>query len=87
MYVIGGSICGAFAFFGVLSVICYKPWRRWIERKRIRKSLERRDGDGNEAEDRVIGRNNTAEGDLDIASSNEGFLQGSPNNNVDVMTK
>lgn len=34
--VIGGSICGAFIVFGVASVLMYKPWRRWIERKRGR---------------------------------------------------
>jgi high-affinity nickel-transport protein len=32
--VTGGSICGAFVFFGILSVILYKPWRRWIEKSR-----------------------------------------------------
>lgn len=28
--VIGGAICGCFIIFGVLSVVCYKPWRRWM---------------------------------------------------------
>jgi high-affinity nickel-transport protein len=32
--IIGGAICGAFVFFGTLSVICYKPWRRRIDRRR-----------------------------------------------------
>lgn len=31
---LGGSICGAFVFFGVLSVLLYKPWRRRIDRGR-----------------------------------------------------
>jgi len=31
---IGGSICGAFVVFGGLSVILYKPWRRWVDEKR-----------------------------------------------------
>ena len=32
--ILGGSICGAFIVVGLVSVICYKPWRRRIERKR-----------------------------------------------------
>ncbi|KAL4971752.1 high-affinity nickel-transport protein-domain-containing protein [Aspergillus desertorum] len=32
--VIGGGICGAFLVFGVLSVFAYKPWRRWIGKRR-----------------------------------------------------
>lgn len=31
---LGGSICGAFVFFGVLSVLLYKPWRRQVDRRR-----------------------------------------------------
>ena len=30
--IVGGSICGSFVFFGVLSVILYKPWRRWADK-------------------------------------------------------
>ncbi|KAI4142792.1 MAG: hypothetical protein LQ341_003111 [Variospora aurantia] len=34
--VIGGAICGSFVVFGALSVVLYKPWRRWFdERRRI----------------------------------------------------
>ncbi|TKA29830.1 hypothetical protein B0A50_03194 [Salinomyces thailandicus] len=33
--IIGGSICGAFVVFGVLSVVMYKPWRRRIDRQRL----------------------------------------------------
>lgn len=32
--VIGGSICGSFIVFGVLAVLCYKPWRRRVDAKR-----------------------------------------------------
>ncbi|EMC98849.1 hypothetical protein BAUCODRAFT_41374, partial [Baudoinia panamericana UAMH 10762] len=32
--IIGGSICGSFILFGILAVLLYKPWRRWIDRKR-----------------------------------------------------
>lgn len=31
--VIGGSICGCFIIFGALSVVLYKPWRRWMARR------------------------------------------------------
>lgn len=34
--VIGGAICGAFVVFGLLSVLVYKPWRRWAEQRRGR---------------------------------------------------
>ena len=30
--VIGGAICGSFVVFGGLAVLCYKPWRRRVER-------------------------------------------------------
>lgn len=32
--IIGGAICGAFVVFGVLSVVCFRPWRRWAEKGR-----------------------------------------------------
>jgi hypothetical protein len=31
--VIGGGICGCFLVVGGLSVLCYKPWRRWMDRR------------------------------------------------------
>ncbi|KAJ5988356.1 Nickel/cobalt transporter high-affinity [Penicillium waksmanii] len=31
--VIGGSICGCFLIIGGLSVLLYKPWRRWMGRR------------------------------------------------------
>ena len=39
--VIGGAICGGFVVFGGLSVLCYKPWRRWADRERERLQAER----------------------------------------------
>jgi len=30
--VIGGGICGSFVVVGALSVLCYKPWRRRVDR-------------------------------------------------------
>jgi high-affinity nickel-transport protein len=35
--IIGGAICGAFVVFGAASVVVYKPWRRWVERKRSKR--------------------------------------------------
>lgn len=32
----GGAICGSFIVFGGLSILLYKPWRRWIDEKRER---------------------------------------------------
>lgn len=34
--VIGGVICGSFIIVGVVSVLCYKPWRQWVDRERTR---------------------------------------------------
>ncbi|EXJ69235.1 high-affinity nickel-transporter [Cladophialophora psammophila CBS 110553] len=34
--VIGGAICGSFVVVGGISVLCYKPWRRWVDRERER---------------------------------------------------
>lgn len=39
--VIGGAICGSFVLFGGISVLCYKPWRRWVDRERARLREER----------------------------------------------
>ncbi|KAJ5103113.1 hypothetical protein N7532_003642 [Penicillium argentinense] len=38
--VIGGSICGCFLIIGGLSVLLYKPWRRWMARRHGRPVLE-----------------------------------------------
>ncbi|KAL8902276.1 MAG: hypothetical protein Q9207_004794 [Kuettlingeria erythrocarpa] len=32
--VIGGGICGSFFVFGAMSVVLYKPWRRWFDEQR-----------------------------------------------------
>lgn len=31
--VIGGGICGCFIVFGILSVVFYKRWRRWVAKR------------------------------------------------------
>lgn len=36
--VIGGSICGCFVVIGGLSVLIYKPWRRWVAKKHQHRS-------------------------------------------------
>ena len=46
---IGGGICGCFIIFGLLSVLVYKPWRRWMDQrhgKHVANDVERHtDGD------------------------------------------
>ena len=36
---IGGGICGLFIIFGIISVVVYKPWRRWIMKRYGRESV------------------------------------------------
>lgn len=44
--IIGGSICGAFVLAGVVSLLVYKPWRRWAEKGRPHRSNDTEvDGD------------------------------------------
>ena len=59
--VIGGSICGSFVIVGGISVLCYKPWRRWVERERMRMRAKR-DGQTGVAEE-VWNREGTDGGD------------------------
>jgi high-affinity nickel-transport protein len=33
--IIGGAICGAFVVFGGLAFVCYRPWRRRVDRWRV----------------------------------------------------
>lgn len=42
--VIGGSICGCFLIFGALSVVLYKPWRRWMARRHGRIAVTAEEG-------------------------------------------
>lgn len=34
--IIGGAICASFVIVGIVSVFCYRPWRRWVDRERAR---------------------------------------------------
>lgn len=45
---IGGGICGCFIVFGGLSVLLYKPWRRWMDRVHGRSGMPDRENDGND---------------------------------------
>ncbi|KAJ5770569.1 uncharacterized protein N7511_002620 [Penicillium nucicola] len=36
---IGGGICGCFIIFGGLSVLIYKPWRRWMDQRHGKNSV------------------------------------------------
>ncbi|KAJ5964823.1 uncharacterized protein N7479_004699 [Penicillium vulpinum] len=51
---IGGGICGCFIIFGGLSVVVYKPWRRWMDQrygKNVVNDVERyRDDDDSPAD-------------------------------------
>lgn len=44
--VIGGAICGSFVVVGVISVLCYRPWRRWVDRERARLRISSQDEAG-----------------------------------------
>jgi high-affinity nickel-transport protein len=38
--IVGGAICAAFIVIGGVSVVCYKPWRRWVDRRYERHGAE-----------------------------------------------
>lgn len=42
--VIGGAICGSFVVVGVVSVLCYRPWRKWVDRRRASLRVEGHEG-------------------------------------------
>ncbi|KAJ6096958.1 hypothetical protein N7486_007704 [Penicillium sp. IBT 16267x] len=46
---IGGGICGCFIIFGGLSVVVYKPWRRWMDRRHGRSAATDEEGYQDEA--------------------------------------
>lgn len=58
--VIGAGICGSFVVVGLLSVLAYRPWRRWVDRKRaergsVGEEAQETDGGGMEIEGEEIG--------------------------------
>jgi nickel/cobalt transporter (NiCoT) family protein len=50
--IIGGAICASFVVFGGVSVLLYRPWRRWVERGRRLRIGIRLEGQGGEDEER-----------------------------------
>lgn len=42
IYDSGGSVCGSFVVFGLIGVVCYKPWRRRVDARRdaLKRSAE-----------------------------------------------
>ncbi|KAF4218001.1 hypothetical protein CNMCM8980_005385 [Aspergillus fumigatiaffinis] len=48
--VIGGGICGCFLIVGVLSVVLYKPWRRWIAKRHGKSAGADEEGSGSRDE-------------------------------------
>ncbi|TVY71361.1 High-affinity nickel transport protein nic1 [Lachnellula suecica] len=52
--IIGGGICGAFVVFGGLSVVCYKPWRRSMDRRYGVRSVELQDVDDKRDDEKAV---------------------------------
>ena len=50
--IIGGAICASFVVFGGLSVMCYGPWKRRVDRGRERRRREGSEVEGEEENDR-----------------------------------
>ncbi|EME45121.1 hypothetical protein DOTSEDRAFT_87559 [Dothistroma septosporum NZE10] len=46
--IVGGSICGSFVVFGLLSVLLYKPWRKRVDRNREAIVLDEDERDSSE---------------------------------------
>lgn len=72
---LGAAICGSLVFFGILSVICCKPCRRWNVTKRRRVSLEHGDDDVEDnREELVITTNAPSADNFEISRSNGEFI-------------
>jgi nickel/cobalt transporter (NiCoT) family protein len=54
--IIGGAICGSFIVFGVLSVLCYRPWRRIVNIRRETLRRERRSDEDDDNLERSEGQ-------------------------------
>jgi high-affinity nickel-transport protein len=60
--IIGGAICGAFVVFGGFSVVCYKPWRRWVDRSRgTVQAVELQDLEDRKDDEKAIGSSTSRE--------------------------
>ena len=53
--IIGGSICGSFIVAGIGSVLCYRPWMMWVDRKREALRREREEGEGQRGRVELVG--------------------------------
>lgn len=60
--IIGGAICGAFVVFGGLSVVCYKPWRRRVDRNRgVVQAVELQDIEDKKDNEKAVGSSTSRE--------------------------
>lgn len=74
---IGGGICGCFIIFGGLSVILYKPWRRWMDRRHARPHVN----------DEECFRDDTSEQEAEGCKPAEGDLHESESDGTTVIGK
>jgi len=65
--IIGGGICGLFVVAGIGSVLCYKPWRRWL----FRRANRRRQQAGDDTFDMLAGGIAETAGKRDMDSKAE----------------
>lgn len=78
--IIGGAICGSFIVIGGVSVLCYKPWRRRVEEKRMRRDAlrgadardENEEGVVEEIEVEVVSKDQVGKGAEADSSSGDG---------------
>ena len=65
--VIGGGICGSFVLIGGLSVLCYKPWRRRVDRAK-RERLRALDAQEDCEPEEIERQEENTEGHKNVAS-------------------
>ena len=51
--IVGGAICGIFVLVGALSVVCYRPWRRWADHRPTLVGVEVQSGGPNKKDDGI----------------------------------
>lgn len=86
--IIGGSICGSFIVFGLLAVVCYKPWRRRVDQRRLAMAPlhdddELMDVDGHDAHQPAHG----VLVDDDAATGSKDWKGDTPSKNGDTSNK
>lgn len=85
--VIGGAICGSFVVFGGISVICYKPWKRWVERERARLRSEEEDEEELDVDGGYDGGPHARASSLNREGDGEGGVYGDGEEWVEVHGK